>query len=66
MNTSKIDTVSRMVSASMFGLVSKKIGKQWHCNKCKSDLNRSVRIADASGRINPHLKQFLPNQNQVF
>lgn len=37
MNTSKIGTVNRMVSTSMFGLASKKIGKQWHCNKCGSD-----------------------------
>ena len=37
MNTSKIGTVSRMTSTAMFGLASKKIGKQWHCNNCKSD-----------------------------
>lgn len=37
MNTSKIGTVNRMVSTSMFGLASKKIGKQWHCDNCKSD-----------------------------
>ncbi len=36
-NTKKIGTTSRMVSAGMFGLASKKIGKQWHCNNCKSD-----------------------------
>lgn len=36
-NTSKIGTVNRMVSTGMFGLASKKIGKQWHCNSCKSD-----------------------------
>lgn len=37
MNTSKIGTVNRAVSVAMFGLASKKIGKQWHCNNCKSD-----------------------------
>lgn len=37
MNTSKIGTVSRMASTAMFGLASKKIGKQWHCNSCGSD-----------------------------
>ncbi|RHI25837.1 hypothetical protein DW172_03930 [Agathobacter rectalis] len=36
-NTSKIGTVSRMTSTAMFGLASKKIGKQWHCNSCNSD-----------------------------
>lgn len=36
-NTKKIGTTSRMVSAGMFGLASKKIGKQWHCNNCGSD-----------------------------
>ena len=36
-NTSKIGTVSRMTSTAMFGLASKKIGKQWHCNSCGSD-----------------------------
>lgn len=36
-NTSKIETVSRMFSAGFFGLGSKKIGKQWHCNSCGSD-----------------------------
>ena len=36
-NTSKIGTVSRMFSAGFFGLGSKKIGKQWHCNSCGSD-----------------------------
>ena len=37
MNTSKIGTVSRMTSTAMFGLASKKLGKQWHCNSCGSD-----------------------------
>lgn len=36
-NVTKIGTVNRMVSTSMFGLASKKIGKQWHCDNCKSD-----------------------------
>lgn len=36
-NTSKIGTVSKMFSAGLFGLGSKKIGKQWHCNSCGSD-----------------------------
>ena len=36
-NTKKISTANRMVSTGMFGLASKKIGKQWHCNKCGSD-----------------------------
>ena len=36
-NTSKIGTVNRMVSTGMFGIASKKIGKQWHCNNCGSD-----------------------------
>ena len=33
-NTSKIDTVNRMVSTGIF---SQKVKKQWHCNNCKSD-----------------------------
>lgn len=33
----KISTVNRMVSTSMVGIASKKIGKQWHCNNCGSD-----------------------------
>lgn len=37
MNTSKIGTVSRMTSTAMFELASKKMGKQWHCNNCRSD-----------------------------
>ena len=36
-NTSKLTTASRMISTGMFGLASKKVGKQWHCNKCGSD-----------------------------
>ena len=33
----KISGTSRTVSTFLFGLGSKKIGKQWHCNNCKSD-----------------------------
>lgn len=36
-NTSKISTMSRVVSTGLLGFGSKKIGKQWHCNKCNSD-----------------------------
>lgn len=36
-NVTKIGTVNRTISVGMFGLASKKIGKQWHCDKCKSD-----------------------------
>lgn len=36
-NTEKISTVSRAVSVSLVGVASGKIGKQWHCNNCKSD-----------------------------
>lgn len=36
-NLSKISTGSRMFSTMMFGFGSKKLGKQWHCNNCKSD-----------------------------
>lgn len=35
-NISKVSTVSRMVSTGLFGLGSKKIGKQYHCNNCGS------------------------------
>ena len=28
----KISTANRMVSTGMFGMASKKLGKQWHCN----------------------------------
>jgi hypothetical protein len=33
----KISAVGRMVSTSILGLGSSKIGKQWHCNKCGSN-----------------------------
>lgn len=36
-DVSKISTFGRAASVGIFGLVSKKIGKQWHCNHCKSD-----------------------------
>ncbi len=36
-DTSKISAVSRIVSTGLFGFGSKKVGKQYHCNKCKSD-----------------------------
>ena len=36
-NVTKIGTVNRAVSVGTFGLASKKIGKQWHCNNCDSD-----------------------------
>mgnify|MGYP000843824097 FL=1 len=36
-NVKKVSTISRMASVSFFGLSSKKVGKQWHCNNCKSD-----------------------------
>lgn len=36
-NVTKIGTFDRVVSTGLFGLASKKIGKQWHCNECKSD-----------------------------
>lgn len=36
-NTKKISGTSRFMSTGIFGLASSKIGKQWHCNSCKSD-----------------------------
>ena len=33
----KITIAGRAVSVGVFGIASGKIGKQWHCNKCKSD-----------------------------
>lgn len=36
-NTEKISTMSRAVSVSLVGAASGKLGKQWHCNNCKSD-----------------------------
>lgn len=36
-DVSKISTLGRAASVGVLGLASKKIGKQWHCNHCKSD-----------------------------
>lgn len=36
-NIKKISATSRLGSTILFGIGSKKIGKQWHCNNCKSD-----------------------------
>ena len=36
-NTKKLSSLSRALSAGIFGLGSSKIGKQWHCNSCGSD-----------------------------
>lgn len=36
-DSKKISAGSRIVSTGLFGLGSSKIGKQWHCNSCKSD-----------------------------
>lgn len=36
-DTSKISMMGRAVSVGFFGIGSKKIGKQYHCNKCGSD-----------------------------
>lgn len=36
-NTEKINTLNRAVSISIVGAASSKLGKQWHCNNCKSD-----------------------------
>lgn len=36
-NVRKIGMTGRLVSTSIFGLGSKKVGKQWHCNNCRSD-----------------------------
>lgn len=33
----KISGLNRAVSIGFWGLMSKKIGKQWHCNECGSD-----------------------------
>lgn len=37
MNTEKISGVARGVSIYVMGVASPKLGKQWHCNNCKSD-----------------------------
>ena len=36
-NVRKIGLFNRVVSTELWGLGSKKIGKQWHCNSCNSD-----------------------------
>lgn len=36
-DTKKIKTTGRVFSTGLFGFGSGKIGKQWHCNTCKSD-----------------------------
>lgn len=36
-NVKKISFTSRTISTGIFGLGSKKIGKQFHCNNCKAD-----------------------------
>lgn len=35
--TKKISVGRRLFSVGTFGLASGKVGKQWHCNNCKSD-----------------------------
>ena len=36
-NVKKISGASRVASIGFWGIFSKKIGKQWHCNNCGSD-----------------------------
>ena len=36
-DTQKISGMSRAGSIVVWGIFSKKLGKQWHCNKCGSD-----------------------------
>lgn len=36
-NCTKISGLNRAVSIGFWGLMSKKIGKQWHCDECGSD-----------------------------
>ncbi len=36
-NVNKISGTKKAVSIIGFGILSNKIGKQWHCNNCKSD-----------------------------
>lgn len=36
-NTKKISGTTRFISTGLFGLASNKIGKNFHCNNCKSD-----------------------------
>ena len=36
-NVNKISGTKKAISIIGFGILSNKIGKQWHCNNCKSD-----------------------------
>ena len=36
-NVNKISGLSKAGSIAMFGIFSRKVHKQWHCNDCKSD-----------------------------
>lgn len=36
-NVNKISSTKKAMSVIGFGILSNKIGKQWHCNNCKSD-----------------------------
>lgn len=36
-NVNKISSTKKAMSIVGFGILSNKIGKQWHCNNCKSD-----------------------------
>lgn len=36
-NTRKISGLGRAASIGFWGIFSKKIGKQWHCDNCRSD-----------------------------
>lgn len=36
-NVKKLSFTGKALSVGTLGLFSKKIGKQWHCNKCNSD-----------------------------
>ena len=36
-NTTKITATSKAVSVAVWGIFSRKVHKQWHCNSCKSD-----------------------------
>ena len=36
-NVNRISSTKKAMSIIGFGILSNKIGKQWHCNNCKSD-----------------------------
>ena len=36
-NVNKISGLSKASSVAMFGIFSRKVHKQWHCNSCRSD-----------------------------